>query len=160
MNESLLRRAALRRLLPPREREKNGEGMALKVVVQSCCGPEKVYGLVARMAARLLAEQLRPDKVLFVCLPRLAHGDEETKKLVEENPCITIDGCVNRCAKNIVEQAGGKPMVSITVVDVLKENRHLMPRAQQLMKLDEKGVKLAEKVAERLAVEVDYLLGE
>jgi len=132
----------------------------LKVVVQSCCGPEKVYGLVARKAAWILAEQLKPGKVVFTCLPRMAHGDEEARKLVEENPCITIDGCANRCARSVIEQSGGKPIVSVTVVDVLKENRQLMPRIQHLKALDEKGLKLAERVAERLAVEVDYLLEE
>lgn len=132
----------------------------MKVMVQSCNGIEKVYGLVAREVARILAEKLRPDKVTSICLPRLMNGDDEAKMMIEENPCIVIDGCANRCARNIVEQAGGKLVVSVSVVDVLKENRHLMPRGQSLRVLDEKGLRLAEKIAERLVIDVDNILEE
>ncbi len=129
--------------------------------MQPCSGPEKVYGVVAREAVRILAKQLRPGKVVFTCLARLAYeNDEEARKLIVENPCITIDGCANKCARNIVEQAGGKVMVSMTVVDVLKENRSLMPRPHTLKMLDDRGTRLAEKVAEKLAVEVDDLAEE
>nr|HDO80404.1 hypothetical protein [Candidatus Bathyarchaeota archaeon] len=131
----------------------------LKVVVQPCSGFGKVYGVVAREAVRILAEKLRPGRVTYICLPRLVCEDEEARKLIKENPCITVDGCASRCARELVDEAGGKLLMSLSVVEVLRENRRLKPNPHSLISLDDKGCKLAEKVAEKLALEVDRILG-
>nr|MDO8078307.1 putative zinc-binding protein [Candidatus Freyarchaeota archaeon] len=134
--------------------------MARRVVILPCSGVGKVYGTIAREAAYMTIEQLRPDKTLTVCLPRLVvEDDDDARRIVRENPCIVINGCPSKCAEFAAETAGGKIVGELNVTSVLRENRDLKPSQMAIRELDPKGRRLAEVVAEKVSREVDRILG-
>jgi len=127
-------------------------------VVLPCSGVGKVYGTIARDAAYRIIEQLRPEKTLITCLPLLVVGEEDARRIVQENPCIVINGCPTGCAELAVKNSGGKIVQSVNVTSFLKENRELKPSQTAIRDLDSKGQRLAEVIAEKIAQEVDRIL--
>ncbi len=85
-------------------------------------------------------------------------GDEESLQLVRNSKCITVDGCPLQCAEKNVKLAGGNLARSLRVVDAYKDNRHLKPKSVTF--LDPDGQQMALAVAEKVAKNVDELLGE
>jgi len=69
------------------------------VFVIPCSGIGKSLGTVGRKAAYKVVDELRPQHARITCLALLTVGDEETLKKIRENPCISIDGCPAKCAK-------------------------------------------------------------
>ncbi len=132
--------------------------MTKKVVVLPCSGVGKVYGTISREAAYKAVEELKLGKTSITCLPLLVVGDDDAEKLVQENPCIVINGCPSGCATLATEKAGGKIVQIIDVTKVLKENRDLKPNQMAIRELDPKGKKLAEIIAEKISQEVDRIL--
>ncbi len=126
-----------------------------KVIIIPCSGIGKAYGTVGREAAYMVVEELRPGVTDTVCLSLLVMGEEEARRRVQENPCITIDGCPLACAQKNVELAGGKQAVNLRVIDTYKEHRDLKPQAVTL--IDENGRQLARFLAQQVAAEVDRL---
>ncbi|MEM2135464.1 MAG: putative zinc-binding protein [Candidatus Jordarchaeaceae archaeon] len=132
--------------------------MTKKIVVLPCSGVGKVYGTISREAAYKAVEELKPEKTSITCLPLLVVGDENAKKMVQENPCIVINGCPSGCAALAAEKAGGNIVEIIDVTKVLKDNRDLKPNQMAIRELDPKGKKLAEIIAEKISQEVDRIL--
>lgn len=132
--------------------------MAKKVVVMPCSGIGKAYGEIARQAAFELEEDLRPGDVTTACLARLMIEDQETTELIKNNFVITLDGCAKDCAKKNVESTGKTVDEAIRVINTFKEHRDLKP--QGVLELGEPGKKLAHILAEKIAPEVDCLLGK
>ena len=128
-----------------------------KAVILPCSGIGKSFGTVARQATYIVTNELRTDKTTTFCLPLLQIADKEALDLTENNFVISIDGCAKLCAFKDVERSIGRPSdTMVMVMDVLRENKELNTR--QVTFLDENGKKLARKVAERVAEEVDTLL--
>jgi len=127
-----------------------------KVIIIPCSGIGKAYGTVGREATYMVMEDMRPGLTDTVCLSLLVMGDEEARRRVRENPCITIDGCPLACARKNVEFAGGQQAVNLRVIDTYKEHRDLKPRAVTF--IDENGRQLARFLAQQVAAEVDRLL--
>ncbi|MBS7288105.1 MAG: hypothetical protein KIH01_05025 [Candidatus Freyarchaeota archaeon] len=133
--------------------------MGKKVVVLPCSGVGKAYGSIAREAAFMVIEDLKPDVTLTVCLPRLIVDDDDARQFVRDNAFIVINGCPSRCASFAVESAGGKPAAAFEVTKLLREYRDLKPDRASVIELDEKGWKLAKVIAEKVSSEVDKILG-
>ncbi len=129
-----------------------------KVIIIPCSGIGKAYGTVGREATYMVVEELRPGLTDTVCLSLLVTGDEETRRRVQENPCITIDGCPLACARKNVEMAGGQQTVNLRVIDTYKEHRDLKPRAVTF--IAENGRPLTRFLAEQAAAEVDRIANE
>ncbi|MFB0559769.1 MAG: putative zinc-binding protein [Candidatus Lokiarchaeia archaeon] len=127
-------------------------------MILPCSGVGKVYGTISRAAAYKIIEQLRPEKTLISCLPLLVVGDDDAKRIVQENPCIVINGCPTGCAEIAVKNASGKIVHTVNVRNVLKENRDLKPNQTAIRELDPKGQKIAEIIADKIAQEVDRIL--
>lgn len=123
----------------------------------SCSGEEIPEGTVARIATRMVVEELKPAQTMVICLPLYISGKEEELAFARRQPTIIVDGCDEGCAEKIVRMNGGRVAAVIRVSDVVKECG-LRPSSRR--KLDEEGKKLARKVAEKIAVEVDKILGE
>ncbi|MEM3587648.1 MAG: putative zinc-binding protein [Candidatus Jordarchaeaceae archaeon] len=132
--------------------------MTRKVVILPCSGVGKVYGTISREAAYKVIEELKPEKTAITCLPLLVVGDEDAKRMVQENPCIIINGCPSGCATLATKNARGKIVQVIDVTKMLKENRALKPDQMAIRELDPKGKKLAEIIAEKISKEVDKIL--
>jgi uncharacterized metal-binding protein len=127
-----------------------------KVVIIPCSGIGKSLGTVGRVATYKITDQLRPNDTRTVCLALLTIGDSEARKLVKENPCISIDGCPAQCSKKNVEASKGNLAYDIMVTDVLRQNKALKPEG--VIQLNAQGEKLAEIVAISIAEKVDEIL--
>lgn len=132
--------------------------MAKKVVIMPCSGIGKAYGEIGRQATYKVAESLRPEEVETECLARLMIDDPETKEKITNNYVITVDGCAKDCAKKNVEKTGKTVDKAMRTIDVFKEHRDLKPEG--VLNLGEPGMKLADFLAEKLAEEVDSLVGK
>jgi uncharacterized metal-binding protein len=82
-------------------------------------------------------------------------GDEESRAVVAECPAITIDGCKLACAAKMVQQSGGTIAQEVAVLDVYRRYKDLRP--QGIAELNEGGLKLAQALAEEVAIMVDAL---
>ncbi len=129
-----------------------------KVIVIPCSGIGKAFGSISRDAVYEVTENLRKDTTRTLCLALLVSGDEESLQLVRNSKCITVDGCPLQCAEKNVKLAGGNLARSLRVVDAYKDNRHLKPKSVTF--LDPDGQQMALAVAEKVAKNVDELLGE
>jgi uncharacterized metal-binding protein len=126
-----------------------------KVLIIPCSGIGKAYGSVAREAAYVVIEDLRPGITETVCLSLLTMGDEETQRLVRENPTITIDGCPTACAKVNVEKSGGDPAAHFRVFDVFRAHREL--RVNRASDIGDNGRRMAQILGEEIATTVDEI---
>lgn len=127
-----------------------------KVGVISCSGEGCVEGTISRVATRKVLEQLRPDQTVTICLPLFLAGGEEERAFARYYPTITVDGCEKLCAKVGTERYSGKVASSIVVTDLTGNTGcSKLPSRRQL---DREALILAEKVAQRIAQEVDEVL--
>jgi uncharacterized metal-binding protein len=126
-----------------------------KVVVMACSGIGKTYGALARETAHELVECVRPGVATLTCLSLLLINDSRAKKLVTENPVITIDGCPLDCAKKSVESIGKEVTAAFHAVNFYSAHKDLKPEG--VAQLNETGRKLAKIAAEELAATVDKL---
>ena len=129
-----------------------------KVIIVPCSGIGKPYGTVSREAAYEVTEDLRPGQTQLVPLALLVLGDEESRRVVAENPAIAIDGCKLACAAKMVQQSGGTIAQEFAVLDVFRRYKDLKP--QGIAELNDGGQKLARVLAEEVATVVDSQTGE
>jgi uncharacterized metal-binding protein len=129
-----------------------------KVFIVPCSGIGKSVGTVGRTATYKVIEELRPKQTTTTCLALLTIGDEETLKMIRENPCISIDGCPAQCSKKNIEASKGRLVRSMMVTDVLRNHRELKPKG--VITLNAKGETLASLLADEVAKEVDTIEGD
>ena len=129
--------------------------MTQRVVIVPCSGIGKSYGTVAREGAYVVTEDLRPDTTLLVPLSMLVLGDEQARADVAGAQAITLDGCKLACATKMVQESGGTVAHDLAVLDVYRRHRDLRPAG--IAELDEGGQKLAQALAQEVAVLVDAL---
>ncbi len=127
----------------------NGQKPDLLVI--PCSGVGKVHGLISREAVYHVTDNVLPGQADTVCLALLVTGDAETRRKVQETPCVTLDGCSKLCALKNVELSGGKVAKAIRVYDVMK--RHRGVTFGTATALSEEGW----KVVEELAAEVNQV---
>ena len=94
-----------------------------QVLLIPCSGIGKVHGLISREAVYKATDTLGPDQADTVCLALLVTGDPETRQKVQQQFCITLDGCPKLCAQKNVELSGGKVGQAVRVYDTLKRHR-------------------------------------
>ena len=94
-----------------------------QVLLIPCSGIGKVHGLISREAVYKATDTLGQDQADTVCLALLVTGDPEARQKVQEQPCITLDGCPKLCAQKNVELSGGKVAQAVRVYDTLKRHR-------------------------------------
>jgi uncharacterized metal-binding protein len=124
-----------------------------KAGVVSCSGEGCVQGTISRIATRLVLEKLRPDNTVTICLPLFLAGEGGERMFAKYFPTIAVDGCEKRCAKKAIEKYSGKTASSIVVDDLLKEWG--LPEPQSRRELNEEGVKVASRVAEKIVEAMD-----
>ncbi len=127
----------------------------LKAVVVPCSGIGKTYGTVAREAAYVLTEDLRPAETSLVALSLLVMGDEAARAEVAACPAITLDGCKLACATKMVKESGGTVAKALDMLDGFRRHREFKP--QGIAELNEGGQKLAQAIADEVSAVVDSL---
>jgi len=131
-----------------------------KVVLLACSGIGKVLGTITRLILYHVIDDMRREDTVTTCLPLVALKDKEAVDLVVSHPCITIDGCPNKCAKVSVENAGGSRVRAFTVPEFMRIFKNLKPSTGSVLDPGPGGRELACKIAEQLILEVDKLLNE
>ncbi len=126
-----------------------------KAVVVPCSGIGKTYGTVAREAAYILTENLRPAETGLVALSLLVMGDETARAEVAACPAITLDGCKLGCATKMVKESGGTVAKEVDMLDAFRRHREFKP--QGIAEINESGQKLAQVVAEEVSAVVEGL---
>ena len=129
--------------------------MSEPILVIPCSGIGKAFGTIGREATYIVVEELQKGKSDTLCLSLITMGDEEALQRVKSHRCITIDGCPLECAKKNLILSGSQVATSFRVVDLLREYRTLKP--QSVTFLDEDGEKLAQILAEKVALRIDEL---
>jgi uncharacterized metal-binding protein len=138
----------------------HGDWMRNKVGVVTCSGEDIPEGMVSRVAARKVLEELKPNDTMTICIPLYLAGGEEERSFVTKSPTITIDGCDKLCAKRSVEKVGGQPIASVLVTDFAKRQSIKLIRDSR-RELEPKGVELANTIATNVsAIIEDYLKGQ
>ena len=127
-----------------------------KVVIVPCSGIGKSFGTVSRIAAFQVTAKDRPAQTQLIPLALLVMGDADSRKILAEDPAITIDGCKLACATKMVQQSGGQIARDYAVLDVYRRYRDFKP--QGIAELNEGGEKLAEALAKEIDTAVDELL--
>lgn len=128
---------------------------AKKVVVMACSGIGKTLGALARETTYELVERVRLGKAVTTCLGLLVSDDPEARKLVTENPVISIDGCAKECAKKSIESQGGKVSKSYQSIEFIKKSGGLKPEG--IAELNEAGEKICALAADDIGKVVDEL---
>jgi uncharacterized metal-binding protein len=132
--------------------------MRRRIPVVACSGIGKSLGAVAREAAYILAEDLRPERTRVVALSPLVMGDGETCREVSGGPAVAIDGCKLECAAKGLAAAGAGRIHKIAAFDVVRRHRRLKPEGVSDLNAD--GLRLARAAAEEAARIVDEVAGE
>ncbi len=127
-----------------------------KVGIVACSGEEMPEGLVTRLAALKVLEDLRPTDTVTICLPLFLAGGEGDRAFARFYPTIAVDGCDKRCAARSTELYSNKPAASFVVADFVAA--HGLPRPHGLRRLDEGGRQVTSALAQALASTVDELL--
>jgi hypothetical protein len=135
--------------------------MRKKIGIIACSGEKLIGGTLSRAATRIVVEKLRPHNTIVLCQPLFAagglerHGGQEERNFAKEHPTITIEGCEEECSKIAVERYSGPAAATIRIDEILKAHPELIPDSRE--ELGEKGMKLAEIIAEEIAKKVDEL---
>ena len=128
-----------------------------QVLVIPCSGMGKVHGLISREAANQVTDTLMPGQSDTVCLALLVTGDPATREKVQNQPCITVDGCPKLCAKKNVELSGGNVALGVRVYDTLK--RHRGAQFGSPTNLSDEGWAAADEIAAEIAGMAQQLSG-
>jgi hypothetical protein len=130
---------------------------SVKVGVISCGGEEIPAGTISRRATRRVLELLRPKSTVTLCLPLFLAGEEGERRFARQHPTITVDGCNKLCAKKGTEKYSGRVVASLNVSEILGDRLNGCHRS--LRDGDKADEEAARVVAERIAAEVDAILG-
>jgi uncharacterized metal-binding protein len=123
-----------------------------QVLLIPCSGIGKVHGLISREAVYKATDTLGQDQADTVCLALLVTGDPQARQKVQEQPCITLDGCPKLCAQKNVELSGGKVAQAVRVYDTLK--RHRGGKFGSATTLTEEGWGVVNEIAAEVAESV------
>lgn len=134
------------------------EEEAPRICIVPCSGIGKTYGTVAREAAYLVTEELRPERTQVIPLSLLVLGDEAAREAVQTTATLTLDGCKLACATKLVRESGGIVAQDFTVLDTFRKNRSLKPAG--IAELNDGGLALARALAREVAEAADAVLAE
>jgi uncharacterized metal-binding protein len=107
-----------------------------------------------------IIDEMRRENTTTTCVPLVALKDKDAVALVRKHPCITIDGCPNKCAKVSAENAGATTVKAFVVAEFMRLFKGLKPSTASVLEPGPGGRELARKIAERLSAEVDKLLNK
>ncbi|NOZ22080.1 MAG: hypothetical protein GXP25_13440 [Planctomycetes bacterium] len=127
-----------------------------KIAILPCTGVGQVVGTIARQAAYLVCDDLKPDDTVLVCLPALVKGVQEDIDMICDCPVIVIEGCKERCATHALQLQDGSPSVTISVRQAMK-GKGLKIRREARRALTEPEQIVVQLVSERVVEAIDRL---
>ncbi len=126
-----------------------------KFIIIPCSGIGKPIGTAARETTYEIIKQ-KPDIAETVCLALLTSGDKEAIKKINDNYCITLDGCAKHCAQKNTEACGKTPDKSYMMLKFAAENREMKPEG--MADIGEGGKALVKTVSKKIISDMDDIL--
>lgn len=127
-----------------------------KIGIVACSGEELAEGMVTRLAALKVLEELRPSDTVTICLPLFLAGGEGDRAFARYYPTVAIDGCEKRCAARGTEMYSGKPAASVVVTQLVAQSGIGQPAG--LRRLNDAGLQAVDITAAYVSGTVDSLL--
>jgi uncharacterized metal-binding protein len=142
---------------PSREKREsmNNQATDKPVLVIPCSGIGKVHGLISREATYLVTDEIAPGQTKTLCLALLVKRDAEAVAAIQNQHCITIDGCPKACAEKNVQMAGGCAAKAVQVTEAFKKHPGAKPGTAT--DLTDDGWAIARDVAKTVADEAARL---
>jgi uncharacterized metal-binding protein len=134
------------------------EEQDFKVAVLPCNGIGRLVSTVVRLAGYKIKE-MRPDQVELLSSGRLIVKDREHLEILRAYPLLVIDGCRPHCASFLASELGKEPAARVYVADVAAENR-ISIAGEKRRGLTDKGMKLADALAEKTVAEIDRIIAD
>jgi len=131
----------------------------IQVGVLSCSGEEFLGGTLTRLATRKVMEELRPGKVVTLCLPLYIAGGEEERNFANEFPVIAVDGCRKRCAECATIKFSGSVRDTLLVTEMVGEDVALSDIVSA-RKLTSEHYQMVDRIADEICRRVDAILEE
>lgn len=129
-----------------------------KVKVIPCSGMGKVYGLMAREAALHTVNCLCPDQADTMCLAYIVTGDADAEAGINNQACITVDGCLTMCSAKSVRTMGGNVKHELKVLDIMKSHKGIKPGTAT--ELTAEGWSIVDEIAAKLNACVQQIQSE
>ncbi len=129
-----------------------------KVKVIPCSGMGKVNGLIAREAAIYTVSHLCLEQADTTCLSYIVTGDTAAEAIIDNRPCITVDGCPKMCAAKSVATLGGDVKEELKIFDIMSEYEGVQPGTAT--ELTNEGWTIVEKIADRLKNQIQKIISE
>lgn len=126
-----------------------------KFIIIPCSGIGKPIGTVARETAYEIIKQ-KSGTAETVCLALLTSGDKKAIKKINDNYCITLDGCAKHCAQKNTEACGKTPDKSYMILKFAAENREIKPEG--MVDIGEGGRALVKTVSKTIINDMDEIL--
>ena len=119
--------------------------MARKIAVLTCCGINKIQGLVTTEIGLKLKELDR--SIELISLANLSVDQKRFQELIQESQVIVIDGCATRCATKLLEK---KQIKKVKRIFIPEESKKYEFRLEKALRLSDEGKKFAEKIAKQI----------
>ena len=130
-----------------------------QIGVLSCSGEEFLGGTLVRLATRKVMEELRPGKVVTLCLPLYIAGGKEERDFARDYPVISVDGCGKLCAKRATQKFSGDVSDEIDLENILGRDMALS-KAASARNLTAEHYQMVDKIAQVICEKVDKNLAE
>lgn len=124
--------------------------MKENLCILPCNGLDKTLGVVAREVALELKKTL--DDIEIVCPVSLYSGNEKYEKMIKNSKVIIIDGCMSRCATNLVDTKEAQ-IISRVVIPNMMKKFDLKPGTE--LTLNKEGEELVKKIVEYIIEELE-----
>ncbi|MHA1674130.1 MAG: putative zinc-binding protein [Promethearchaeota archaeon] len=126
-------------------------------LILPCSGIGKTLGTLSRWTAYELMENSNLPSPKLLCLARLVVADEESKRLIQNNTIVTLDGCPKKCATLNVERNNGQVLKNYMMAKFLVKNRDLT-LGTDVIDPGEMALELAKRAAVSISKEISELL--
>ena len=126
-----------------------------KFIIIPCSGIGKPIGSTAREATYDIIRR-KPESAETVCLALLTSGDKEAIKKINDNYCITLDGCSKHCAQKNTEACGKIPDKSYMILKFASENKDMKPEG--MIDIGEGGRSLVKIISKKITCDMDEIL--
>ncbi|MCX5715931.1 MAG: hypothetical protein NTV07_03550 [Candidatus Omnitrophica bacterium] len=130
--------------------------MKKKVAFFPCNGIGQITSTTTRETAWQI-QKMRPGKILLISSPELITDDKKTLEDAKKHPLIAIDGCMKKCATEILSAKGIKAALIINLPRVCVDKKLSLAGAVR-SKVGPGHRRVAKAIAEIAAKEIDKLL--
>ncbi|MEI7615873.1 MAG: putative zinc-binding protein [Actinomycetota bacterium] len=126
-----------------------------KFIIIPCSGIGKPIGTASRETAYEIIKQ-KPELAETVCLAQLTSGDKEAIQKINDNYCITLDGCAKHCALKNTQACGKTPEKNYMILKFAADNKDMKPEG--MIDIGDSGRALVKTISKKIIDDIDEIL--